>query len=454
MSSCQTTSRKNIALINNTTHLYYRYNIKRNKDHFVSFKAIANLKDVVQNDTTLSYDAEGNIISRNLYTETGPANSYRFNIDYQIPIKKDLKFEAGIQAQFGQSGDIGKNYTYNPMTSDFDFNQLFSSDVSYIRNVHAAYSILGGKFKDFGYQVGLRAEYTYRTISSTAAVEFANINRLDWFPSAHLSYSFENKSQFLASYSRRIERPRSLYFEPFITWESPYGVRTGNPNLLPEYINAFEVSYMKPVKKVGFFSIEGYMRRSRNIIQRISTVYEEGILIEQPYNVGTSNSYGGEASLDLPVTKWWKFNSGFNGYLFDLRGELNDVDYSTSSFNWGGRVTNTFVLGKKEAKKRSKWMLQLVSKYTSPSVFSQGTESGRFTQDLSLKKSFWDNKVAFTLQSRNLLATDRRASTWSTGNVEIESSRKPLAPQVQLTVSFKLNNYQKVFERQEQMDDF
>jgi outer membrane receptor protein involved in Fe transport len=444
----------NIALFNNTSNIYYRYNIKRNKDHYISVKAIANLKDVVQNDTTLSYDSEGTIVAGNLYTETGPANSYRFNIDYKLPINKDMKFETGVQAQFGQSGDIGRNYTYNVGLEEFEFNQLFSSDVDYVRDVHAAYAIFGGKTKNFGYQVGMRAEYTYRTITSTAAVDFTTINRLDWFPSAHFSYSFDNKSQLLASYSRRIERPRSWFFEPFITWESPFSVRSGNPNLQPEYINAFELSYMIPVKKSGFFSLEGYARINNNVINRISTVYEEGILIEQPYNIGTSSAYGLEASLDLPIKKWWKINSGFNGYYFELDGALNDVAYTAESFNWGGRITNTFILGKKGAGKRDRWMLQLVSRYKSGSVTAQGRELGAFTQDISLKKSFWKNRLAFTLQSRNLLATSRRVNYWSTANVDLETIRRPLAPQVQLTVSLKLNNYQKVFARQEQMDDF
>ncbi|MFT4601090.1 MAG: outer membrane receptor protein involved in Fe transport [Arenicella sp.] len=449
-----TESGMNIDMFNSSSNLYYRYNIKRNKDHYISVKAIANLKDVVQNDTTLSRDDEGNIVAGNLYTETGPSNSYRFNIDYKLPIKKNMKFETGVQAQFGQSGDIGKNYTYNTAINEFEFNQLFSSDVDYVRDVHAAYAIFAGKKNDFGYQLGLRAEYTFRTITSTSAVEFTEINRLDWFPSAHFSYSFDNKSQLLASYSRRIQRPRSWYFEPFITWESPYSVRSGNPNLQPEYINAFELNYMIPIKKTGFFSLEGYARINSGVVNRISTVYEEGILIEQPYNIGTSSAYGAEASLDMPIVKWWKINSGFNGYYFELDGELNDVAYTSESFNWGGRITNTFILGKKDAGKRDRWMLQLVSRYKSGSVTAQGRSLGAYTQDISLKKSFWKNRLAFTLQSRNLLATSRRVNYWTTANVDIETIRKPLAPQVQLTVSLKLNNYKKVFGRQETLDDF
>ncbi|NOQ72253.1 MAG: TonB-dependent receptor [Crocinitomix sp.] len=436
----------NIDFTNSSTSLYYQYNIKRNQDHNISIKAVANVKDVVQFDTTTSYNNDGTIRSGNLYTETGPSNSYRFNIDYKLPLKKDRKFEAGLQSQFGTSGDIGKNYVYNIITNAYDFDSLLSSDVDYVRNIHAGYSMFSGKYKSLGYQLGLRAEYTFREISSTAATNFTEINRLDLFPSAHFSYSLKNKSQFLLSYSRRIERPRSYYFEPFITWEGPFNVRSGNPNLLPEYINAFEVSYIKPIKRKGYFSLEGYFRKSSGIINRISTVYEEGILISQPYNIGTSEAYGLEASLNYKIKKWWKINASGNAYLFNLTGELNDVDYSRESFNYSGRLTNTFTLGG--------YMVQLVSRYNSGSVVAQGESFDSFSQDLSVKKSFMKKRISVSLSGRNILGTERRGSITSTQNVEFNSLSKPLSPQIMLSVSFKLNNYQKVYDKNERMDDF
>ncbi len=436
----------NIDFINSSTSLFYQYNIKRNKEHNISIKAVANIRDVVQFDTTLSYNNDGSIRSGNLYTETGPSNSYRFNIDYKLPLKNSRKFEVGLQSQFGSSGDVGKNYVYNTTTSVYDFDPLLSSDVDYIRDIHAGYSMFSGKFKSLGYQLGLRAEYTFRNISSTAETDFTEINRLDWFPSAHFSYSLKNKSQFLLSYSRRIERPRSYFFEPFITWEGPFNVRSGNPNLQPEYINAFEVSYIKPIQRKGFFSVEGYFRKSSGIINRISTVYNEGILISQPYNIGTSESYGLEANLNYKIKKWWKINASGNAYLYNLSGELNDVDYSRESFNYSGRLTNTFMLGG--------YMVQLVSRYNSGSVIAQGESFDSFSQDLSVKKSFMKKRLSVSLSGRNILGTQRRGFITTTENVEYYSLQKPLSPQIMLSVSIKLNNYQKVFERSEQMDDF
>jgi outer membrane receptor protein involved in Fe transport len=354
--------------------------------------------------------------------------------------------EVGLQSQLGTSGDIGRNYVYNTETGLFDFNPLFSSDVNYVRDIHAGYGMFSGKHKDLGYQIGLRAEYTYRNITSTAATDFTEINRLDWFPSAHFSYSMKNKSQFLLSYSRRIERPRSYYFEPFITWEGPFNVRSGNPNLQPQYINAFEFSYIKPVKRKGFFSLESYFRMSNNIINRISTVYDEGILISQPYNIGTSQATGLEASFSYNVKDWWKINAGANAFLFNLTGDLEGVDFSRQSFNYSGNLSNTFTV--------KGFMIQLVTRYNSGSVTAQGESFDSFTQDLTVKKSFFDRMLSVSVQGRNILGTARRGSISNIENVYYYSLSKPLAPMISLNVSVKLNNYQKVMQREEQMDDF
>ena len=60
------------------------------------------------------------------------------------------------------------------------------------------------------------------------------------------------KNQFRASASRRINRPKSWHLEPFIAWEDPYTVRQGNPDLLPEYIQSYELGYIKDLEKGSF----------------------------------------------------------------------------------------------------------------------------------------------------------------------------------------------------------
>ena len=75
---------------------------------------------------------------------------------------------------------------------------------------------------------------------------------MDWFPSLFFSYKLNKKNQLKANASRRINRPRSWHLEPFISWEDPYTVRQGNPNLLPEYIQSYEFGYIRQLEKEVF----------------------------------------------------------------------------------------------------------------------------------------------------------------------------------------------------------
>ncbi|NJO87952.1 MAG: TonB-dependent receptor [Chloroflexia bacterium] len=79
--------------------------------------------------------------------------------------------------------------------------------------------------------------------------EDAKIDRWDYFPTAHFSYNISKKYKLMASYSRRIERPRGWWLEPFLTWEDAYNVRSGNPNLQPEYIDAYELNFITNMGK-------------------------------------------------------------------------------------------------------------------------------------------------------------------------------------------------------------
>lgn len=428
-----------------SSSLNYQYNIKRNKNHFIAFSAIANLRYVDQVDSTLSYDGENNLITGNYYTELGPSNMYRFNLDYRLPIKDDYKFETGVQAQFGRSFDDGNNFAYNDSTNQYELQPLYSSDVTYVRDVHAAYAIFGGQIKQFGFQTGMRMEYTYRKVSSDNFSDFTTINRPDWFPSAHLSYSFENKSQLLLSFSRRIERPRSWFFEPFITWESPYEVRSGNPDLEPTYISVLDFSYMKPIRKKGFYSLEGYYRRSNGTLQWVQRVYEPGIMIKQPYNVGVAQRIGIEGAINYRFTNWYTLNFGFNSYYFDLDGSIENQTFAAESFNYNFNLRNTFNF--------DGWMLQIAGRWRSGSVSPQGEDLSAFVGDVSLKKSFYKNKLTFNLQARNAFLTDRDISYVYTENVTIYSAEFPRGPMLSLSVALKLNNYEQIY-RDENLDDF
>jgi outer membrane receptor protein involved in Fe transport len=245
----------------------------------------------------------------------------------------------------------------------------------------------------------------------------------------------------MISYSKRINRPRGWWLEPFITWEDAYNVRQGNPGLLPEYIDSYETGYMKSFND-NFFSLEAYYRVTRNKVERISSVYQENVILRRPYNIGNDYSLGLEAMLSIGITPWWDMEISGNYFRYWMEGEIeyqNGQDFYTETIdrysrNWNSRFNNTFSLWKNGE-------FQVSSRYNSESITAQGTTSGYFTLDAAFKVTFLNRSLSANLQGRDLLGTSLRESISEGPDFYSYYQYEPKSPVVVLTLSYKFNNF-------------
>ena len=428
--------------------LAYRYLIDRDGSNYINFKAIYNLRSVDEYVFNDFFDDGGTKTGGNLATEFGPSNVLRFDLDYLKTLKNKMVWEAGVQAQFGLAKDDRDNFEFDPATQENVRLPLFSTDVLYNRNVHAAYSLIRGKKNKLGYQIGLRTEYTFRNIEATMIPNASQIvNRLDWFPSAHFSYKIKDDQELLFSYSRRINRPRSYFFEPFITFVSPYSVRTGNANLKPEYISSIEASWIKQFANKGNFSVDVYTKLLNNMINRIPSVYDTNIILESPENAGNSTSIGLDPTFVYYLKDWWNTNLGVSLFYYSVTSTATGVGVTNTSFNGNVNWINSFTFLKD-------YKFQLITKFRSRTATPLGYQEARYGLDASLRKSFWQNKLAVTLQATDILSTQRNNNFSEINNVTVYSVRDPFSPMYMVTVSLKLNNYKKIMSKKEQLDDF
>lgn len=415
----------------------YQHLFKENKDHYLSLTSTYNLYDGEEDAQTEFFSLENVFQGGNRNTEIGPSNAVRVSLDYQYPFKNKMKLQVGARGDFGFSKDDQDSYRYNFDESDYVRLDSFSTDVAYTQNVYAGYGILNGKIKEkLGYQVGIRAEYTDRYIELTNSSLNTDIQRLDWFPSAHFSYELNDKNQFKASASRRIDRPRSWHLEPFIAWEDPYTVRQGNPDLLPEYIQSYELGYIRELKK-GSFSTELYFRNTNNIRERIQEVYDTNVIIKRPVNAGVSQALGAEFAYNKKIAKWWMLDAGTNLFYYKIKGQIPGSSLDQESFTYRARLSNSFILPKD-------WKVQFIGVYESDVVSVQGIDKGFTSFDLAIKKDFFERKVSTTLQFRNLFATERRENWVDTETLYSYRLATPKWPLIALSVSVRLNNFSNV----------
>jgi len=382
------------------------------------------------------YSQDGMKVSGNQSTEKGPGIRYRIKLDYTLPFEENARFETGYQSRLGVSKDVTTMGVYDPINEKYLDQPEFDHETEYTRNIHSLYMIYANEMGKLGFQAGFRGEYTDRMVETIEAEKFS-IDRTDLFPTAHFSYQLSDRNQLMTSYARRIERPRGWYLEPFDTWNDAYNVRVGNPELLPEYIDSYELSYQTKINR-STFTAEAYYRETENKIERVQSVYpkDDTVILHSTENVGTERAIGTEYMLNMKPMKAWSFNVSANIFDYQVDGALNEEDFSNKSSNWSGRMSNDFQLSET-------LRLQVNGKYTSASASSQGRAVAYSTLDVALKYDFIPKMLTATFQIRDILQTGNQENTYNSSRSYIYNHVDREAPLYILNINYIFNNYQR-----------
>ncbi len=381
------------------------------------------------------FDIDGTRIFASAHTEDGPSERLRSSLDYVLPFSESHKLETGYQGRYGLSEDVTQSFGYDVDASDFFREDEYSYTTEYVRNIHALYAMYGGEYGDLGYQAGLRLEYTDRSVETQDGADVFTIDRWDLFPSLHFSYNLGDNLQGILSYSRRIERPRSWYLEPFTTRTDAFNYRRGNPELEPQYSDSYELGLMKHIGRTSL-SLEVFHRRNENEFERVRTLLDDtlNIFLNTIDNVGDDAATGFEAMADMKLFDFWGVSLSTSVFQFDIEKYVNGRTEKHDSFNWTGRIKNDIDLGENTS-------FELTLNFDSPSATSQGEREGNFVTNAALRQMFFDKSLTAILQVRDLFDTANEESTAVGNGFYSYSLEERAAPVVSLTLRYNLNNF-------------
>lgn len=409
----------------------YKHNFKKKGHELIAYLDYHNRKGIEASNNELRI-AE-TILEGNKNLEEGPSSRLTAKLEYILPFREEDRFEAGLQGRFSHNEDYTGLYIYVPAEGDYIEQPAFNHSTIYDRNIYSVYALYAASIKKLGIQGGLRGEYTLRETDTDINDSTYVVDRFDIFPTLHLSYNFSENFQTMASYSRRIDRPRGWYFEPFIVWQDAYNVRKGNPGLIPEYTDSYELGILRTLGE-SFISFDGFYRVTHNKIERIRSVYSKDVFLHTIYNVGTDYALGAELAFRFNIKKIWEID--LSGSIFDYRveGDLEGVSFNQRSFNWDGRWNNTLLISKTT-------QLQINSRYNSPSATAQGEYKGNFAVSASMKQSLLERKLSVILQVRDIFGTAKREFTSEGDDFYYYRYHYRKAPVVMLTMIYNFNNY-------------
>lgn len=379
--------------------------------------------------------------------------------DYVKPLNGSSKLETGARVQLRKMTNNQENYYYDAATGQF---QLISSATSNYRNkdnVYAAYVSFSSAIKDFGYQVGLRAERSDYTGELTdTKQQFVNNYPVSLFPSVFLSQKLKNRQQVQLSYTRRINRPFFLQLIPFIDSTNQLNWTRGNAALKPEFTNSVEASYSKTYAGNNTFMASVYYKYATDLITRyldtVTTASGDKHPISTYVNANSSRSVGAELTSQNTLTKWWDLNTNVNVYNSRINTDNIAGASQDAMWSWFAKMNSSFKLP-------ANFKVQLSGTYQSrtnlpvntgngnaqggppaPGGGSQSAAQGyirsNYGVDIAIQKSFLKNNAASVTFSVNDVFRSRRFDQYSESSFYTQfSHRLNDVPMLRLNFSYR-----------------
>lgn len=288
-------------------------------------------------------------------------------LDYVFPISKKGILETGykgifrsIKNDYAFTDKIDNSYIINPASSNiFNFHE----------QVHAAYLLYHNSLGNVArtkwkYELGVRAENVNNNgKTQTQNVQFTN-HYFKLFPTANLTYLVNENDFWKMSYGKRINRPGLGQLNPFVDITDILNPHSGNPNLKPEIIHAFEVDYNKEWSHFDF-STNLFYRNSQNTIRSFFIQQENGVVLNIPKNIGSTNSFGLENIISGKPASFYDFNLSFTLFQQYINARNIETNAIQNSFNWFGKLINNFSIG-------HGGKLQIMGNYNSATTTPQG----------------------------------------------------------------------------------
>jgi outer membrane receptor protein involved in Fe transport len=310
----------------------------------------------------------------------------------------------------------------------------------YDEGVYAAYVQGARGFGSFDVQAGLRAEAANRDFTLATALPSlppelgvdltaTSLSYQSLFPSAFVSYNIEPGTLLKASYSRRIERPRTFFLNPFPTFEDTTSIRVGNPGLRPEYTSSYELT----AQYKYFLNVTPFYRHTTDVIRRRFFFNPEtGVSTFTSTNLDTQDSYGADVSL------FGQFlGGGLRGFLSgSVARTVTDGTTTDGSTGIGSDAMQYSARGSVQVKVRQGTDVQFFGFYRAPLDVEDGRISGFGFTTLGVNQKISD-ALSLSARVNDLFKTARfEYLTEQDGQFRLIGVRRPQIQQISATLTW------------------
>ncbi|GAA3641732.1 outer membrane beta-barrel protein [Flavivirga jejuensis] len=315
---------------------------------------------------------------------------YTGQVDYELPISDSAQFEAGVKISNINSESILNQFIFE---NDEKVEDLLNSDTFlYDETNYATYISYSKDWDHWSLKSGIRGEYTDIKGSSLSTNQINNNDYFKFFPSFHLLNKINKNDEIYFNYNKRIYRPRYTQLNPFKYFLNDNTFVTGDPNLKPQIDDIFVLGYTFDKD----YTFELYYRYENNpTIQITFQDNDENVIKYINTNIDRSISYGLDFITYKAITRNWNLYVLSSLYYYDERFfalESNNELLTNDRWSTFAQIINYFSFLKDKSLTADLSFLYVSSFITGPINISSSNGL-----DVSLKKTFWDNKASFNI---------------------------------------------------------
>ncbi|MCK0162184.1 TonB-dependent receptor domain-containing protein [Allomuricauda sp. F6463D] len=338
------------------------------------------------------------------------------NLDYVNPLDSISKLEVGLQSRNFET-QVDYSSTGQSFNSNGELTPTPSTKFVYDMDIYSAYATFGQSYEKWSYQMGVRIE-DVQVKADTNAVRAFTDKYTEIYPSAFVTYKPNEKDQLQISYSRRVDRPGLQQVNPIREFATPLLSAFGNPNLVPQFTNSYEINYTKRIEN-GSITGGVFYRSISDEINR--AVYIDRLDLNKTIltfdNFDNTSAYGIELSTNYKPIKWWSINGSFDLFSQTQTGlteSLNSTDPDPSEEDiveemvkidntaWNLRMNNSFTINKKLT-------LQAFGFYRGKNKSIQFDAKPMYFVNLGARYSFAEGKGTLSVNYNDIFNTMRFA---------------------------------------------
>lgn len=329
--------------ITNTYDFSYRYDIanKHRLDFAMRFSNISADTDDYYNNFNTDGTGTNSIEqqSRGFKKEKNDIMSFQF--DYALPTKNKNNFEIGAKYDVVDINNNNSFEDYNNQNMVWETDLGLSNVFNYNEKVLSGYVNTTSNNDRFKYSLGLRVEQILTESVSPTIQQEINNTYTQLLPVVSLKY-ITNKAQTNSigmSFKKVYNLPSYTQLNPFEFYVNDYTIQKGSPNLKPELIYRYTLSYAHNNK--CFFNYN-YVYVKNGFSQVITQEDNSAILSYQ--NIGERiGHYVNLSYQKASLFKWWAVYPSLGLYYNKIDNDLITTKATSANIE----LSNIFSLPKK-----------------------------------------------------------------------------------------------------------